>query len=318
MAAPGTSNHAGGQGTRGRALATPSPTPPMAFLRPICIALAMTSPSESPLERLRPWFPFLTLLSPIVAVVLYLLSGHRYDLSTELLAVSHVVDVGPERPAGLAVALNGRSIETLDSVSVRVSNSGNAPLRSTDFEEPLLFEYGPDAEVVSAAIADALPLGLDPRVGTEGGKVRIQPLLLNPGDRFTLNALVTGRWNGPIFLARVAGVNPSGPVEPRVSLPLADAELAFIFLILYFYIAFVAVNGGIRAFTLLPVEALCIALVAAIACGISALHASHEYGIAPSRPTVLGLVALGLAIAGVLFWTRQSIVRWMGRGTPTT
>lgn len=91
-------------------------------------------------------------------------------------------------------------------------NSGNSPILSSDFDGPIEVAFGTSVDLLDVAVEDAEPGHLTPTVNILTRIVRIEPLLLNPGDSFVLTILSDGATE-PEVLARIAGV-PNPTREP--------------------------------------------------------------------------------------------------------
>jgi hypothetical protein len=97
------------------------------------------------------------------------------------------------------------------------SNSGNVPIPAEDFERPVVLELGANAVPLPGTIEvkEAKPAELHPNVSAEGATLIVQPLLLNPGDSFSIAALVRD-FSGPLAVdGRVVGVSKIGLGEPN-------------------------------------------------------------------------------------------------------
>jgi len=124
----------------------------------------------------------------------------------------------------------GRSVRDVYLVEIEIGNVGNTAIRAADFEKLLMARFGKAAEVLSAEIAATQPSDLEPKISYGAKGVAILPLLLNPGDGFTIRTLVS-RFDGEVDLTgRVAGV-PEFQTEfvgaqERLLRSLAEATLS--------------------------------------------------------------------------------------------
>ena len=109
--------------------------------------------------------------------------------------------------------------EPLDDVSLIILgiwNSGNVEILPNDFIFPIRFDFGKDAKVLEAEIAETMPISIKSRtsITMDTKTITLEPLLLNSKDSITLKVLLT-QFNGEISVdARIAGIKQvSRPVE---------------------------------------------------------------------------------------------------------
>jgi hypothetical protein len=132
-------------------------------------------------------------------------------LAYEANVLSLTVD-RPETPTRIKMSIGGRPVYDPRLVTLRVRNSGNTPILSSDFDGPIEVAFGTSVDLLDVAVDDSEPGHLTPIVNILTRAVRIDPLLLNPGDSFLLTILSDGATE-PQVLARIAGV-PNPTREP--------------------------------------------------------------------------------------------------------
>jgi hypothetical protein len=95
-------------------------------------------------------------------------------------------------------------------------NTGRQPIRSGDFEVPLSIAFGGNGRVLRGEVESSRPAGLNvefypaPQGGTDTRIINVGPLLLNPGDAFTLKLILTGNPITPQLRGRVANITDFG------------------------------------------------------------------------------------------------------------
>ena len=89
------------------------------------------------------------------------------------------------KPSALHIYYKSEEVSDVQSVQVFVRNTGDIPIRASDFDEPLTVAIAPghllDAHITSSFPAN-LPAAAKPSVSA--ASVSVAPLLLNPGDQF--------------------------------------------------------------------------------------------------------------------------------------
>jgi hypothetical protein len=100
------------------------------------------------------------------------------------------------------ILLDGVPCRDVSLLVIEINNSGNEPIRSSDFERPLRFNCGKEAQLLSLVVDATKPDDLRPAVKSATNEVELTPLLLNKGD-----------WMRIIVLAQDAGaVSPDGRI----------------------------------------------------------------------------------------------------------
>ena len=84
----------------------------------------------------------------------------------------------------LEVVLNGETVDDPVIVSVRMVNTGDRAILSTDFHEPLAVQLLGSQRIVSATVTSSRPSDLKPQLSVDDDQSRvvISPTLINPGD----------------------------------------------------------------------------------------------------------------------------------------
>ena len=91
------------------------------------------------------------------------------------------------------VTHDGSDIEDPALSIVRIVNTGDRPIKRADFDTDLLLTFDGVETVVSATCTSRRPDDLQPRLVVDREVVRLQPILLNPGDMLQLHVLSAGQ-----------------------------------------------------------------------------------------------------------------------------
>jgi hypothetical protein len=148
----------------------------------------------------------LALVAIVVSVLIFYAEKQRKRLKVETVARVPLVTLGKEGIDGLEITFEGKPLRQATVVMARISNPGNVPIRTADFESPLTFEFLSDAQLLSASVMATVPERMPVTTTVAGQTVVLTPHLLNPGDSVTVRALLSG---GPARftpIARVVGV----------------------------------------------------------------------------------------------------------------
>ncbi|MFA0088258.1 hypothetical protein [Vibrio sp. 10N.261.51.F12] len=91
-----------------------------------------------------------------------------------------------------------------------IENTGSEPILTSDFDAPLAIIFDSGTTVLSARVASSSPSRMPINPSYSSNKVYIQPLLLNPSDSFTIEALVAGNGGFNTVDVRITGVSEAG------------------------------------------------------------------------------------------------------------
>jgi hypothetical protein len=252
----------------------------------------------------------LAALAVLVPIVIFLAGRPVKELSFAVVAQSTLVDVTESKLSDFELRFRGEKIRRLDSVTVRLRNSGNLPIEARDFERPIAINLANNALVLSASVSDSTPANVSPALSTADHKVSIAPLLLNPGDDFSVSLFVEGDPSPVQLNARVSGIRsvvqmspPSRELMPGLVL-IAVSTLAFF---VYFYLGGVFVVNFRRDLagpaTVPALDVLVVGLVSGVVAAALLVAARHALELSASRfyaaALALPLVCAPVFIAGV-------------------
>lgn len=91
--------------------------------------------------------------------------------------------------------------------TIKISNSGKAPIRTDDFESQIKFEIKLEKGKIKPRIAASYPKDLPVKVKAEEGELLINPLLLNPGDYFFIEIMTESKIEISRAIVRIVGMD---------------------------------------------------------------------------------------------------------------
>jgi hypothetical protein len=157
-------------------------------------------------------------VATLVSFILFRLQQTRKALSYTIISQSSLLNFNEEVKGDLKIMFKGRIVSDVSLIIFKIFNSGKLPILSGDFERPMAFDFGNQAEILSAEVIEVTPKNLQALVRTEEKKIILEPLLLNSGDSMKLKVLLTGFNNCLNLNARIAGV-PEISIVNRTELP---------------------------------------------------------------------------------------------------
>ena len=142
-----------------------------------------------------PMWQFVAVLLAIIAILvsisLYLKQRRRKILSYEIVSRTPLLSMEEEIKGTLKILYDGQPVERVHLIVVKIINSGNVPILSTEYERPISLSLGEEARVLTAEVSKTYPDSLKASVTIEENKIVLAKTLLNGGDSVTLKMLVS-------------------------------------------------------------------------------------------------------------------------------
>jgi hypothetical protein len=157
-----------------------------------------------------PLWQFVGVIAALVAIsisiILYMKSRSRKSLSYVIISRTPLLSVDREIKKDLQILYQGKPIQQVHLLLMKLINSGNVPVTASDFERPFSLLFSEDAKVIAAEIIKTKPESLRATIAFENQKVVLNPVLMNGGDSITLKILVS-KLNGDFKVdGRIVGV----------------------------------------------------------------------------------------------------------------
>ncbi|MDQ3649371.1 MAG: hypothetical protein M3458_03645 [Acidobacteriota bacterium] len=105
----------------------------------------------------------------------------------------------------LRIVYDGKPVENVGTVFVRLYNSGNLPIQPDEFYSPVTIRFGGESQILRVRYA-AYPSPFDMAIEVQSNTLSLAPVMLNKRDGINIHALVAG-FDGKVDVsARVTGV----------------------------------------------------------------------------------------------------------------
>jgi len=149
----------------------------------------------------------LALLTILATFYLFWLQRQRKSLSYEVISSTNLLSISETIKDTLEVRRNGVPIPGLHLIVIRLTNTGNVPITTTDYETPITFSFKEAGIVLEAQITTTRPKNIKATMEFDPTSVRLSPSLLNPKDSIELKILLT-RFSGQVSVeGRIIGVS---------------------------------------------------------------------------------------------------------------
>ncbi|HCB01773.1 MAG TPA: hypothetical protein DEP19_05265 [Anaerolineae bacterium] len=127
-------------------------------------------------------------------------------LSYEIIAQTTLVSITKENEKNrIKVLFDKKTIANAELLLIKIKNTGVIPIKSSDFETPLRLSLGKSARILSADIYDLYPSNLQISFEVESKSLKINPVLLNSKDSFTIKIIADSPSKVEV-LGRIVGV----------------------------------------------------------------------------------------------------------------
>ena len=141
-----------------------------------------------------PWKSFLailigtsiTVIAVVVSIIVYFKQKKRKRLSYEVISDTPLLTAEEETRNEIILMHKNEAVEKVKLIVLRLFNSGNVPIQSSDYEEPIIIRLG-EAQVLSAEVIKKTPNNLKATLIVQEGTVTLSPTLLNPSDSIKIN-----------------------------------------------------------------------------------------------------------------------------------
>lgn len=160
---------------------------------------------------------FFSIAAIVVSFAIYQWQRQRRALTYHVKSAYPLLKSTEELQGRLIVQVDGVAVRNIDLMFIEVQNSGNHPISRTDFDVPFAIVFEPPAHIISAVVDAEAPDNLGVALEVEEKKVILNPMLLNPGDKFTLKLLLSSDSGKYAVLGRVVGVKEISESRPRDS-----------------------------------------------------------------------------------------------------
>lgn len=145
------------------------------------------------------------IIGAIVAFVIYWLQRQRKYLVYEVLANIALVSQIEELKEDLKIEYKGEVVDSVYLIAIRISNAGNTPIGSDDYEEDVRISFDDNVKILQVYIDETEPDNLKPKIYHTPNEVFLKPLLLNSTDSIRINIL-SNYSSIPVVEARIKGV----------------------------------------------------------------------------------------------------------------
>ncbi|MCP1161299.1 hypothetical protein [Bacillus infantis] len=148
------------------------------------------------------------LATAAVSIIIFFQQKKRKEISYEVLSSTSLLIHDESLSNRLKITIDDKIVSAdVYLVLVRIMNTGNQPIRPIDFDKAITLNmkksrYG----ITIAELSEAHPTNLDVKINSSSFDcIKVDPLLLNSKDEFTLKLLIPGYQDDLNVTSRIVG-----------------------------------------------------------------------------------------------------------------
>jgi hypothetical protein len=147
----------------------------------------------------------------------------RKELTYEILSTTPLATLHEDMEGRIQIVFDGQPIRDVQLVLLKIKNSGNLPILSSDYEDPLRLRVNKSAKILSVGVVDTFPQSLNEKakdsVEFNSERVKVKPILLNGSDYIKVKILITQLTEPVAVSGRIAGVSDIKELKPGTNYP---------------------------------------------------------------------------------------------------
>ncbi len=185
----------------------------------------------------------IALVASIAAIIIPILyntfTREQRSFSYEIISFDKLITLPQDHLSGLTLQYKGMPVEEPYLTIVKMQNTGNVPIKKTEFDKPISIKYKENVKVLEASITGKEPETIETSLSIDTNQITLSPTLLNPGDSLIIRVLTTKTDKSLTVSGRIVGVNQltkrlgaNKSLEPRQAMFLVTCGLVIFVIVL--------------------------------------------------------------------------------------
>ncbi|MCC4785847.1 hypothetical protein LMH77_23315 [Vibrio lentus] len=147
----------------------------------------------------------LAFLGVIIPIGIAAVESSKSDLTIEWVSTDNLVsETG--KGSELKVFFDRTLIEDPKLLKLQIKNTGNEPIKKSDFDTPLQLEFDSGVSLLKASISSTIPHSIPAKVSLDSNILELEPLLLNEDDTLNISVIISGEIEHIAVLGRIANI----------------------------------------------------------------------------------------------------------------
>lgn len=140
------------------------------------------------------------IIACVTSVIIYFLQKHKKEISYDILSKTSLLTSKEKVEGKIKILYNEEEVQNVNFLEIKILNTGNISIPSSDYERPLRFIFETEAKILSAEIIKSEPESLTTVLNITQNEMVVQPVLMNSKDSMTLKAIVSNATDGEIIV----------------------------------------------------------------------------------------------------------------------
>lgn len=133
----------------------------------------------------------ITCIALSITVIIYFLQRNKKGLSYEILSRTSLLSSKEKLEGKIKILYNNQVVQNVKFLEIKVLNTGNICIPSSDYERPLRFIFEAEANILTAEIIKSKPESLTTTLNLTQNEIIVQPILMNSKDYLVIKAIVS-------------------------------------------------------------------------------------------------------------------------------
>jgi hypothetical protein len=127
----------------------------------------------------------------LITVIIYFLQRNKKGLSYEIISQTPLLTSKEKHEGKIKVLYNDTEVSDVKFLKIRVINTGNTGITSSDYERPLRFIFATETKILSSEVVESNPETLTAELTISSNEIIVSPVLMNGKDSFTIKTILS-------------------------------------------------------------------------------------------------------------------------------
>ena len=171
----------------------------------------------------------LAIIAIVISIAIYYAQRKRKKLTYEIISKTSILSLAEEIEGKLKIIFEGEQVNQVHLLVIRLTNTGNTPITSKDYEREIKLLFGDTSKILTADVSETIPENLGATITKTEQEIILKPVLLNSGDAVTIKALIS-QFDGSVSIdGRVVGIKSIEKRKDNSALSIILMVLGIVF-----------------------------------------------------------------------------------------
>lgn len=154
-----------------------------------------------------PLWQFVSIIvSLIVTGVVYWLQQPYKELSYDIISSTPLFSIMEEAQGKVEVLFDGEPVTDAYLLIIKLHNSGNKAIISSDYESPIQLNFNEEVSILSAEVIDDTEYSITTTLQVVQNRIKLKPILINPKESVTIK-VIASNYKELNITARITNIN---------------------------------------------------------------------------------------------------------------